>query len=693
MTRSIVQQNSFISGILDPRLKGRTDIQQYFQGVETADNVLLLPQGGLRLAPGLAYIETLPELAGGGVSNVRKFEFSVSATRSYLLVFTEDTLRIFREQVFLVEINNGTQADTLYSNDNINEINEAQIDQIIILTQKDQGFRRLVAPLDGEDDSDIANWSWDEPTLIAPKIDYNDTLSPNPANDVQDIDFTDFSEGDVFRLMLDGIVTEDIVFSISTSSTAKNIKVALLNHPLTGSTGVAVSNSHVVTFSGASADGYEVMTGYATQSKETAAAITVSHNQTGRSRKEDGWSETRGFPRVITFFAGRTYVGNLIFRKSSLFGSKSGDLLNFELAQQRDDDAIFITIATDTLNEITNLVSGRNLQIFTYGAEFYVPTEIPTPSNFEVRAQTNHGSGFVNPIQIDGSTLFLERKGKTLREFLFSFQEDSYQANSVSFLAQHLFNDPVDMDAQKGTAADDANYVIIINSDGSVTVLNTLRSQQISGYTRRLNINGKAIAVAVVDDVAHFTIEREINGITVRYLEFWTFDSFMDSAFTQTYGSPQTLITGLSHLEGQTVKVMADNSVLQDKTVANGEITLERPATTVDIGLWQTPRVKPMPLSGDGGTGNNLMRIKKITRVDLRLWQTAAVNFDKVTVPRRKFAPANNSPLNTAPTPFTGVVGDLESNDGWVRELAPEITQQQPGPMTILALTYELEGR
>lgn len=703
MPQSIYNQNSFVSGVLGEKLKGRTDIQQYFQGLQQADNVMLLPQGGFQVSSGSIYVDMLPEKSGGGTSQVRTFQFSVSSNRSYLLVFVDSQLLVYGYGQYLFKFTDvipNSVSGLCFTDGEITSINSAQIDNVCIFTQPDRGFRRLVAPIDGVDDSDINNWSFDEPQLIAPQIDYNDTNSPTPVDNIQELSFANFAEGDLFKIMIDGIATSEIAYSAGGRSTSKNIVEILKEHPLMGDDGIHVmvkpnsaNPTFTITLSGSSTGDYEEFTAWPTESKNTSAVITVNQTRVGVSRKEDAWSALRGYPRVITFFSGRMYLANIPQKKSSMFASRSSSYFNFELNKQLDDDAIFATIATDKINEITNIVSGRNLQIFTSGAELYVPTEIPTPSNFEIRVQTNHGSSFVNPIQIDGATVFLESKGKTLREFLFSYQEDSYLANSISFLAQHLIIDPVDMDAQKGTESDDANYVIICNKDGTLAILNTLRSQQISAFSRRTTQNGLFKAVSVVDDVVYVIVERVINGVTRRNVEYWNYETLLDSSVLREYESPATTISGLDHLEGEEVKVIADNSNLTPKTVVGGEVILERPATKVDIGLWKTPVVVPMPLVGDGGTGNNQMRVKKLKRVSVRLFETGAIKFDGVTIPAKKFGDSSHSPLNTAPLLFTGVVGDLESNEGWSREQAPIITQEEPARMTVLSISYEMESR
>ena len=688
MTRSLYQQNNFTSGVLEPRLKGRIDIQQYYNGLQTGDNVLCLPQGGIRLRPGLVFED---EIDGPG--NVRLINFEVSTTQNFLCVFTELQLKIYDVSNPIVGLKQTIV--TNYADSEVKQINAAQLENVLLLVQEKHAPARLIYdPL--FDNFSLTNI----PFINIPQIDFNDGNSPATTDDIQELDYTSFGEGDRYRIVVDSIETEDIVFSYVVATHELNITNALLRHPLTGNDGVSVvfnplaPTKSTITLSGSSIIGGPQWIAYviSTVDGSTDNVISVTQTQQGVTRKEDAWSVTRFYPRTVVFHQGRLYFGGTPSRKQSLFGSRSTNFFDFELAEQLDDDAIFITIATNQLNEITNLVSGRQLQVFTTGAEFFVPPEIPTPNNFEIRAQTNHGTSGINPVQIDGSTLFLERKGKTLRDFIFEDVEQSYTAASVSSLAQHLLNNPVDMAAQKGTASDDANYVLICNGDGSLTVFNTLREQQVGAFTRCLT-NGKFIAVEVSDDIAYFAIEREINSATVRYLEKWSFDSVFDSSVVRTFGSPTDTITGLDHLEGETVKVIADGAVLEDLTVSGGEITLPREATTVDIGFWSPPVIVSMPFAADSQTGNNAMRYKSIVRTSLRVHETVSLNYDGVTVPAREFATASMSPLNTVPDPYTGIIPDLETNIGWQNDEQPIITQEVPGDFTLLAVIYELEAR
>ena len=88
---------------------------------------------------------------------------------------------------------------------------------------------------------------------------------------------------------------------------------------------------------------------------------------------EDAWSNNRGWPVSATFHEGRLFFGGSGSLPSTLFGSKVGQFFNFKAAEGLDDDAIKITLATDSVNTIVGMRSGRDLQIFTTGAEFFIP--------------------------------------------------------------------------------------------------------------------------------------------------------------------------------------------------------------------------------------------------------------------------------------------------------------------------------
>ncbi|MCK5640828.1 MAG: hypothetical protein KAJ19_08525, partial [Gammaproteobacteria bacterium] len=349
-------------------------------------------------------------------------------------------------------------------------------------------------------------------------------------------------------------------------------------------------------------------------------------------------------------------------------------------------DAIFVTLDTKNRNTFRSLISARDLQIFTDGGEFLISQKPVTPEYISVTLQSQYGSTRTDPVNIDGTTLFLEKNTGALREFVFTFQEDAYTSPNLSILAQNVISDPVDMAAFRGTLDEDANYVIILNSDGTAAVYNTLRSQEISNFTR-YETNGVAVAVEAVESILYFTVQRDVNGTAENLLEIFNTEHYTDSSILQDLGAPSLVVTGLDHLDGKECRVRADGSVQNNKTPVNGQITLDSEAQVVEVGLDYDWQIQLMPLSLDYGAGQTSMHRKSIAKFRLQVYETLGLNVDGRDIPVRGFGLGpDDTPLDNAPVPFTGVIDDIEGQTGWEITQEPTFSVDDPVPVTILAI-------
>jgi len=821
MAKTRFIQSSFNSGVLSPLIKGRVDLQQYYNGLEVGDEVILLPQGGLKRRPGTKFIdaalpvmsrnETVPTMPNGGtaadinddddttdtvtttsigtndpyvvakydlgsstdvefcdirqikltsntsdefvvqtsdddatwtiqatvptlgtneqdfrlrvnasaryvrlarvgstdlgtdkvtlaefslyektstLSEVKLKDFSASTTEHYLFVFTDKNLRIYTNDTYAADI----KVPFLASE--VKDIRDVQSEKVILLFHENHATVRVVNLGSSTD------WFQDTaPYINVPQFDYNDSLSPTPSNEVQDITFNSFTAGQQFQIDVEGVLSKNISFAGDTSaaernSTAKNIERNLQAMPNFGSTGVSVAHSTGSTFritiSGESADAFELFSGFPTTG-EAADSITFAKVSTGSPRKEDVWSDTRGWPKSGCYYEGRLVLGGTKSKPQSVFASKSGAVFDFELGEGDDDQAIFATISSRELSDIIDVFPGRDLQIFTAGSEFAVLQSPITPQTFGVVPQTSHGSFNLEAKEIDGATLIIDKNGKTLREYLYSFNEDAYVANDISVLSPELINQPVDLTILGGTKSDDANWVFIINEDGTGTILNTLRSQDINGFTRWTTI-GNITDASTVDDKIYMSVTRDINGAETYYIEKWDFDFYVDSGLSYSFGSAQTSVTGLDHLEGETVRVRADDYDAGEHIVSGGEIELDNAASEVQVGLQFTPRFKSMPMATNVGSGVNASRIKKVVKVNVRTFNTAGIYVDGQPTPVRAFGDAQNTPLNNPPNVTSGIIEDAYLSLGWGREEVPEFSQPDPMPLTVLNIDYEVES-
>ena len=831
MAKSRFIQNNFVSGELSPLLRGRTDLQQYYQACETADNVVIVPQGGLRRRPGTEFIGecvkgiskmsptyTMPNggttsvlndgddttttstTAGIGTTNpyvvakmdlisaqaikfidVRRIslssgtstqfkvqyssddvtytdaatisligtnpqdfrltvsqtarywrlarigatdlgaatvtlaglslyqesailstprlvDFSVEDDRHYLIEFTRDNIRIYRTpDTFVVDIK------PIYSglpSEQIENIRVAQIENVMLIVGNFAPMRLVNLGTD-------TDWLIDNiPFTNVPQFDFDDAQSPTPVDDVQVMTLGggSLAIGDRFQVDIESIQSKNITFAGDSTAdeqaaTVFNIQKNLQDMPVFGATGVAVARTgalqYTITVSGESAKDFELFSGFFT---EGDASNTVSFTKTanGSPRKEDVWSATRGWPNSACFYEGRLVFGGTQSKPQSVFFSKAGDFFNFDTEDTDDDDGIFATISSRNLTDIVDVYPGRNLQIFTSGSEFAVTSRPVTPANVQITPQTSHGANKVEVEDVDGSTLFVDRHGKSLLSFLYSFNEDAYTTDDRSVLASHLINQPVDMALLAGTASDDANWLFIVNSDGNATILNTLRSQDINGFTT-WKTNGDIKSVCVVDDELYISVERSINSVTRLYIERWDFNYMLDCSTKAARSGSD--VTGLEHLNGEEVSVLVDteNYVLDKRTVSSNKIVLdsnEEYSGDYEVGFVFVPTIKPMPLNTNIGSGENQMRLKKIIRMNLRVYESSGVYINDLPVPIRAFGLAGDtSPLSPEPiTPVSGIIEDIYDINGWAREPIPTITCPDPTPLHLQMIEYEVES-
>ena len=253
-----------------------------------------------------------------------------------------------------------------------------------------------------------------------------------------------------------------------------------------------------------------------------------------------------------------------------------------------------------------------------------------------------------------------------------------------------------------------ANFTATVNS-AVVTITET--AHEPTGYltiksfdSTRLTATseGKAVveSVAVIptDDTeyqVYVIIKRTVNGITRRYVEYLNildFDetdntsfNFLDSELSYS-GSAVSTLSGLDHLEGQVVSILADGATHPNKTVSSGSITLDRSAKSVKVGLAYTSLLQTMRLNAGSQNGTSQGKTKRIYDITVRMFETIGVEVgpDLTNLERIPFRSSADL-MDEGIPPFTGdkeveFRGNYET-DGFIF-----VRQTQPLPFTILSL-------
>ena len=657
--------------------------------------------------------------------------FEVDKNNSFLLFFTPTNLRIYRvtdtTTTFLQDIDHGL-GDNFPNRVAANE-------NVLLLFNKNVETKRLVYNFNQD-----GKFYYDTFTFTnIPRYGFEDRNSPEVVSAVAVLTFhNNFVAGDKYQLEVDGVVSKEIVYhgdvsAVEQAATARSMQVNLQEMPVFGDAGITVqrtnSNEYTITMAGDSANDYPLMTGFGVTN---AHPITFSGYVQGRDAKEPIWSATRGYPNLGVFAEGRLWIGGTRDKPQVLMASQAGVYHDF-LVDKGEDTEGFLFTMNGSKSAIVDVTGGRGVTVFTEGAEFSITGN--TPATLGAEQQTQHGSFSANvpTLSLDGTTLFVDRNGRSIRQFVFDHREESFRSVDMSVLSSHLINSPLDMDAVTSTTSNDANYVFVINADGTAVVLNTLREQDLNGFVKFNQVRTAVPAdqilsnpantafagatdkyeqVVAVNNVLHvlsnvgntqnYTYNWNISRLSFDHLLDYSVKYEPDFATHDPYYHPQYL-TGLKHLKGtQVTNVVAGNSVLSPRyltppggvlnsiTLTDAERSLN---ATIEVGRNFVPEVKPMPLNTVMRNGDQIqMASKRVNRMNLRVINSAGVNIDGVAVPVREFGDSGNSPLNTSLVPSTGIIEDNNGGNGWGREVAPKITVPDPTPFYLLAIDYEISS-
>ena len=431
---------------------------------------------------------------------------------------------------------------------------------------------------------------------------------------------------------------------------------------------------------------------------------TVAFTTTGLTLNISGADDR---PSCVSFFEQRLVFANTNNNPQTLWFSKAGDYENFTTGTNADDAMIY-TIASNQVNAIQYLKAVRTLIVGTSGGEFTVSADGTdasiTPTNVTIKRQSSFGSAGVDAIPAGNAVLFLQKAKRKIRELAYNFDSDGYVAPDLTILNDTVTKSGI---TQMAFQQEPDSIIWCVREDGVLAGLTYQRSENVVAWHRHIfggsfgDGNSVCESIATIsgdltEDELWVIVKRTINGATKRYVEcFSNFDfdetsatdfKFLDSHLSYS-GSSTTTLSGLSHLEGQTVSVLADGSVHADKVVSSGAITLDRAVTSACVGLNYDSVLQTMRIEGGAAEGTSQGKTKRISKVVLRLFETVGVKVgptlnDLETVPFRTTSSNLSAPVDTL------LAGDreIEFRDDYNSDGFIFIKQDQPLPCSVLAI-------
>jgi len=402
------------------------------------------------------------------------------------------------------------------------------------------------------------------------------------------------------------------------------------------------------------------------------------------------WSSGNGYPRSVSFYEQRLFFAGTSTYPQTIWGSQTADYENFDQGTGLADESMEYAIATNKVNVIRWLQPSRDLIVGTGGGEFKVgrPQGEPlTPSNVMVTQQTTYGSWTIPPIQIGNAILFTQRARRKLREFSYQYQNDGYIAPDMTLLAEHITAGYLkDMDYQQ----EPDSVVWACTSTGSLLSMTYERPEDVVAWAEHaiggtdVEVESVAVITNATQDQLWVAVKRTVNGSVVRHIEYLDPDLNVDSGLSGTVSTATTSVSGLSHLEGETVKLVINDAVFPDATVSSGAISISVPTgwtnVPIQVGLGYTSTLKTMRVEAGSQAGKAQGLKKRWNEVKVRLLNTTGVKINGDQLPFR----TSSTPMSSGIGLFTG--DKRVTNLGWDRDGIIEIKQEQPLPLTVLGI-------
>jgi hypothetical protein len=390
----------------------------------------------------------------------------------------------------------------------------------------------------------------------------------------------------------------------------------------------------------------------------------------------------------VSFHEGRLYFGGSKSRPSTIWGSKIGLFFDFAPTESLDDDAVEATLDTNDLNVITDIISSRDFQVFTTGGEFFIPqtgTDPVTPLTFTFKNVSRNGIKPGTRVQsVESGSIYIQRQGKSLNEFVFSDTQLTYITQRISLLSGHLLKGPQRIAMRRASSTEEADLLLMTNTDdGSMAVFSIMRSQQVTSPSEFLT-DGLFIDVGVDVNVIYVVTQRVFNSVTRYFIELFDYAYFTDCAFV---GGAAATATSLPHL-GKSLNVITDGSPQGNEIVSGGgSITFDRASvTSYEVGLPITVYIRTMPAEIKLQTGSRVSFKKRIVEISAVINKTQNMIINNQPVAFRLF----DNPLLDEPLPeFTGIKR-VNGVLGYSREQFIEVSQDLPVKMNLLGLDYRV---
>lgn len=590
-------QRSFTGGELSPALYARNDLAKYAIGLKTLKNGFVRAEGCISNRPGLELICEVKNSA----KKVRLIPFSFNTEQTYIIELGDKYARFIKDASQIVQQedeNIKVEIITPYEEEDLFNIKYAQNADVLTLCHNNY----LPAEL-----SRYSHENWElKQITFQPQISPPQTLTAS------------WKGGNENPYTYYYVVTAVKKDSYEESNRSAEVSV---KGEIESSWGV---NEYITINFSAVENAVEyniyrkvngIFAYVGTTSTTTFVDEKIEPDLTSTAPIFTNPFENENNPACVNYFQQRKVFACLKNSPQQLVASQTSTNNNFNISRPLNStDSINLTLSEREVNEIRHIIAMNDLILLTSGGEWKLngaDGAFCASSSLAASPQSFYGCSHVPPVVSGNMILFAQSGGSVIRDLGYTYVSDSYDGEELSIFASHLFEGKqvVDMAYSK----EPYRILWCVMSDGSVNALTYNKKQEVTGWHKHVT-KGEFEAVAVIregfEDVPYFVVKRKINGqtkrfierLTSRYVEKTQDGIFLDCALTYD-GTPIKTILGLDHLEGETINLLADGCVIENKKVQNGKIELDYAASKIVAGLPYEFELETLNLDGENTHG------------------------------------------------------------------------------------------
>lgn len=680
-------QRSFGGGIVSPEMFGRVDDLKYQTGLAECQNFIVRPQGAVERRAGTHMVRE----AKHANLPVRLIPFTFSTDQTMVIELGHYYARFHTlGSTLMASLGTPYEVVTPYHSDDLFNIHYVQSSDVMTLVHPGyppQELRRYGA----------LDWRLQQ-------IDFAQGAAP-----------TGLMGHATVAVIPEGSATSTYHYTVARIDTATGTEGAVAA-PVSVTNNLYVSGNKNTLVWDAAGPGTEYMVykwgagmygfiGRTDQSQFVDENIAPDMSRT-TARWDSAFVGAGNYPSAVTYYEQRRVFGGTFAQPQNIWMTRSGTESDMSYTiPVRDDNRISFRVASREANAIRHLVPLSELLILTSSTEWRltsINTDAITPNSVSVKPQSYIGASNVQPVIVNNTVLYFAARGGHMQEMSYNWQANGYQSSDLSLRATHLFDDYVTSDM----AYSKNPYPVVwsVRSDGKLLGLTYVPEHQIGAWhlhTTRGEFKSCAVVAEGPFDILYVVVKRTLGGRTSHYIErmappamVWETTAqesgyFVDCGLSRS-GPPATTFSGLWHLNGETVDIVADGAVLKQQQVVNGSVTIEHAAREVHIGLPIEAQVRTLPFAQQLDAAMAQGRTKNVSKVWLKVLRSSGMFVGPSDDMLTEYKQRTTEPMGTAPRLVTDEVpmtlpGTWEQNSGQV-----VVKAKHPLPLALLAMSFDV---